>query len=163
MAEKASVFPFQKASKNDPDLQREMDSFRSFLRSKTHRVTRERESIAEAVLLNRGHFDVDELFLALKGRVGVSKASIYRTIPILIEAGILAAVYLEDGHMHYERVFGRDHHSHLRCTSCGRIFEFSVPELPVLEKRIAEQQDFKSEGHKFEIWGLCAKCLRSDR
>lgn len=155
MADKTSAFSFQKS---DPDLMVELDSFRAFLKSRGHRITRERESIAEAVLLNRGHFDVDELFLHLKGKIGVSKASIYRTIPILIESGLLAAVYLEDGHMHYERVYGREHHSHLRCTACGRIFEFSVPDLPLLEKSIAEEKNFKSEGHKFEIWGLCSKC-----
>jgi len=155
MAEKTKAYAFQKS---DPDLDAEMESFRAFLKSKGHRVTKEREAIAESVLLNRGHFDVDELFLSLKSQAGVSKASIYRTIPILIESGLLAAVYLENGHMHYERVYGREHHSHLRCTSCGQIFEFSVPELPVLEKTIAEQKNFKSEGHKFEIWGLCAKC-----
>lgn len=144
--------------KNDPDLTAELESFRAFLKSKGHRITRERECIAEAVLLNHGHFDVDELFLALKVRVGVSKASIYRTIPILIESGILAAVYLENGHMHYERVYGREHHSHLRCTACGRIFEFSVPELPLLEKKLAREMNFKTDGHKFEIWGLCEDC-----
>lgn len=155
MSEKKQAFSVKK---NDHDLKQELDAFRSFLKSNGHRVTREREAIAEAVLTNKGHFDVDELFLTLKVRAGVSKASIYRTIPILIESGILAAVYLEDGHMHYERVYGREHHSHLRCTACGRIFEFSVPDLPVLEKFIAEQKNFKSEGHNFEIWGLCSKC-----
>ncbi|MDR2946377.1 MAG: transcriptional repressor [Candidatus Adiutrix sp.] len=141
-----------------PDLQAELETFRAFLKSRGHRVTREREAIAEAVLLNHGHFDVDELFLHLKVQAGVSKASIYRTIPILIESGLLAAVYLENGHMHYERVYGREHHSHLRCSACGRIFEFSVPELPLIEKEVAEAHNFKSEGHKFEIWGLCSRC-----
>ena len=155
MAEHASVLPFKKT---DPDLQAELETFRAFLKNRGHRITREREAIAEAVLLNRDHFDVDELFLDLKAKIGVSKASIYRTIPILIESGLLAAVYLENGHMHYERVYGRDHHSHLRCTACSRIFEFSVPELLVLEEHICEQKKFKSEGHKFEIWGLCSSC-----
>jgi len=155
MAAKTPAFNFQKIS---PDLGRELESFRAFLKAKGHRVTRERVTIAEAVLLNRGHFDVDELYLDLKTRSGISKASIYRTIPLLIESGLLAAVYLENGHMHYERAYGREHHSHLRCTTCGRIFEFSAPELPALEKAIAEQKNFKSEGHKFEIWGLCSNC-----
>ena len=144
--------------KNALALEAELDAFRAFLRSKGHRVTREREAIAGFVLLNHGHFDVDELFMSMKTKFGVSKASIYRTIPILIESGLLAAVYLEDGHMHYERVYGCEHHSHLRCSACGRILEFSAPELPILERQIAEQKNFKSEGHKFEIWGLCAKC-----
>lgn len=160
MAESLSSFTFKKAN---PNLGKELDAFRIFLKSKGCRITRERESIAEAVLMNQGHFDVDELFLALRGKDGVSKASIYRTIPILIESGILVAVYLENGHMHYERVFGRDHHSHLRCTCCGRIFEFSVPELPALEKDVAKQRQFKSEGHKFEIWGLCSDCQDQEK
>ncbi|MDR2826949.1 MAG: transcriptional repressor [Candidatus Adiutrix intracellularis] len=157
MANKTTAFAFQK---RDPDIQAELDAFRIFLKRKGHRITRERKAIAEAVLLNREHFDVDELFLHLKLKVkaGISKASIYRTIPILIESGILAAVYLENGHMHYERVFGRDHHSHLRCGACGRIFEFNVPELDIMEKNIAAEKNFKSEGYKFEIWGLCTYC-----
>ncbi|MDL2260327.1 transcriptional repressor [Deltaproteobacteria bacterium OttesenSCG-928-K17] len=155
MSEKKQAFSVKK---NDPDLKQDMESFRAFLKLNGHRVTREREAIAEAVLTNKGHFDVDELFLTLRVKAGVSKASIYRTIPILIESGMLAAVYLEDGHMHYERVYGCEHHSHLRCTACGRIFEFSVPELPELEKAVCGQKNFKSEGHKFEIWGLCSKC-----
>ena len=155
MAARTPAFDLQKIS---PDLEMEVESFRKFLKAKSHRVTTERVAIAEAVLLNRGHFDVDELYLDLKTRNGISKASIYRTIPLLIESGLLAAVYLENGHMHYERAYGREHHSHLRCGACGRIFEFSAPELSVLEKNIAEQKNFKSEGHKFEIWGLCSNC-----
>ena len=158
MTEKQAANSARKKQKKSPDLHAELETFRTFLKAKGHRVTKEREAIAEAVLLNHGHFDVDELFLHLKVTAGVSKASIYRTIPILIESGLLAAVYLENGHMHYERVYGREHHSHLRCTACGRIFEFSVPELPMIEKEIADEKNFKSEGHKFEIWGLCSKC-----
>lgn len=162
MSEKQAANSSRKKQKTSPDLQSELDTFRAFLKAKGHRVTKEREAIAEAVLLNHGHFDVDELFLHLKVKAGVSKASIYRSIPILIESGLLAAVYLENGHMHYERVYGREHHSHLRCTACGRIFEFSVPELPAIEKEIADERNFKSEGHKFEIWGLCSKCRDDD-
>jgi len=155
MAARKPAFNFQNIS---PDLRKELESFQAFLKAKGHRVTRERVAIAEAVLLNRGHFDVDELYLDLKTRSGISKASIYRTIPLLIESGLLAAVYLENGHMHYERAYGREHHSHLRCTACGHIFEFSAPELSALEKTISEQKNFKSEGHKFEIWGHCSNC-----
>lgn len=155
MVEKDATFTIKKTGSNP---KAELESFRAFLRNKGYRITREREIIAEAILLNSSHFDVDELFMQLKGSSGVSKASIYRTIPILIESGILAAVYLEDGHMHYERACGREHHSHLRCTSCGKIIEFSAPELPALEKAITKQKNFKTEGHKFEIWGLCSKC-----
>ena len=143
-------------------LQEELEAFRQFLKNRGYRITRERETICEVILENHGHFDVDELFLLLRSKDGVSKASIYRTIPILIESGLLAAVYLENGHMHYERVYGRDHHSHLHCNSCKQIFEFTVPELADIECRIAEQSGFRSEGHKFEIWGTCSDCLKKE-
>jgi Fur family ferric uptake transcriptional regulator len=142
------------------ELGEEMEAFRGYLKSRGYRVTKEREAIAESILQNHEHFDVDELFLKLHGTTTpVSKASIYRAIPLMIDSGLLAEVYLEDGHMHYERVYGREHHSHLRCLNCHRIYEFSAPELAQVEKRISRQENFKSEGHKFEIWGLCSVCL----
>jgi Fur family ferric uptake transcriptional regulator len=140
------------------DLSTELEAFREFLRSRGYRVTKEREAIAESILRNRDHFDVDELFFSLKPRTPISKASIYRAIPLLIESGLLGEVYLENGHMHYERVYGREHHSHLRCLKCHKIFEFSAPELSAIEKRISKQEGFKSERHKFEIWGICSAC-----
>ncbi|MDR1546068.1 MAG: transcriptional repressor [Deltaproteobacteria bacterium] len=144
--------------RGDGELTEEMEVFREFLRDRGYRVTKEREAIADSILRNRDHFDVDELYLSLRSRLTISKASIYRAIPLLIESGLLAEVYLENGHMHYERVYGREHHSHLRCLKCRRIFEFSAPELAAVEKRISRLEGFKSEGHKFEIWGVCAAC-----
>jgi Fur family ferric uptake transcriptional regulator len=147
------------ARRGDGELSEEMEAFREFLRVHGFRVTKEREVIAESILRNRDHFDVDELFLSIRTtRTPISKASIYRAIPLLIESGLLAEVYLENGHMHYERVYGREHHSHLRCLKCRRIFEFSAPELSAVEKRISREESFKSEGHKFEIWGVCSAC-----
>jgi Fur family ferric uptake transcriptional regulator len=140
------------------ELGEELDAFRVYLKSNGYRVTREREAIAEAILRNHDHFDVDELFMTLRSKKPISKASIYRAIPLMIQSGLLAEVYLEDGHMHYEKVYGREHHSHLRCLNCRRIYEFSAPELAQVEKRIARQEGFKSLGHKFEIWGLCSNC-----
>jgi Fur family ferric uptake transcriptional regulator len=148
----------KKPEKKTGVLSDELDAFRAFLKANRYRVTREREAIAEAILRNHDHFDVDELFMTLRSKKPISKASIYRAIPLMIKAGLLAEVYLEDGHMHYEKVYGREHHSHLRCLNCRRIFEFSAPELAQVEQRIARQEGFKSLGHKFEIWGLCSHC-----
>jgi Fur family ferric uptake transcriptional regulator len=145
------------------DVMTELKAFRNFLKERGYRVTKEREAIAETILRNHDHFDVDELFLSLRTKTPISKASIYRAIPLLIESGVLAEVYLENGHMHYERVYGREHHSHLRCLNCHRIYEFSAPELAQVEKRITRQEGFKSEGHKFEIWGLCSSCQADKR
>ena len=133
-------------------------AFQEFLKKRGMRHTRERETIVREVLSSEEHFDVDELFIRLRKKSAVSKASIYRTIPLLIEAGLITEVYLENGHMHYEHVYGRDHHCHLRCTVCRRIIEFSDPRLDELARDVARKHGFFSDGHKMEISGLCPHC-----
>ena len=141
----------------------EIEIFRKFIHKRGLRNTRERESIVKEIFSSADHFDVDELYLRLKKKTGVSKASIYRTIPLLIEANLITEVYLEDGHMHYEQVYGRDHHCHLRCNKCRKIIEFSDPRLPEIEREVAEKIGFVPEGHKLEITGLCPTCAKENK
>ncbi|MFH1134591.1 MAG: transcriptional repressor [Pseudomonadota bacterium] len=136
----------------------EIAIFQEFLKKRGMRQTREREAIIREALSTDDHFDVDELFIRLKKKDGVSKASIYRTIPLMIEAGLLAEVYLENGHMHYEHVFGRDHHCHLRCRQCKKIIEFFDHRLGEIERDISQRFGFTGDEHKMEILGLCSEC-----
>lgn len=136
----------------------EKNFFLDYLKRRGLRHTRERQAIVREVLSSATHFDIDEIFIRLKKKTGVSKASIYRTIPLLIDAGLITEVYLEDGHMHYEPVYGRDRHCHLRCTKCRRFIEVTDPRLFEIEREIAELHGFKTEGHKMDILGLCPEC-----
>lgn len=137
----------------------ELEVFRRFIRHRGMRNTPEREAIIREIFSQHDHFDVDELYLRLKGRgEGVSKASIYRTLPLLIEAGLISEVFYEDGHMHYEHTFGHEHHCHLRCLACRRVVEFSVPALDELESKLGDQYDFQVSGHRLEVFGLCPQC-----
>ena len=139
-------------------MEPEIKIFADFIKKRGMRQTKEREAILREVLAAGDHFDVDELFIRLKKKSGVSKASIYRTIPLLLEAGLITEVYLENGHMHYEHVYGRDHHCHLRCDHCRTIIEFADPRLGEIEKEIAARYGFQATGHKMEITGCCPKC-----
>ncbi len=137
----------------------EIEVFREFIRSKGLRNTPEREMIIEAIFSTHDHFDVDELHLRLKKKKKkVSKPSIYRTIPHLLECGLIQEAYFEDGHLHYEHIYGHEHHCHLRCVKCGKTLEFSEKSLNRLEKKLAEKYDFSVAGHKLEVFGHCAKC-----
>ena len=60
--------------------------------------------------------------------------------------------------MHYEHVYGRDHHCHLRCNNCRTIIEFTDPRLMEIEKDLARKFNFVTDGHKLEITGICPKC-----
>ncbi|NDY42463.1 transcriptional repressor [Dissulfurirhabdus thermomarina] len=142
----------------------ELEIFRDFIRRKGLRYTPERERIIREIFATHDHFDVETLYLGMR-RKGhrVSKASIYRLLPLLIEAGLVQEVFFEDGHMHYEHIYGHDHHCHLRCTQCRRIEEFTDPALEDVERRLAERFGYRVQGHKLEVLGLCPACRERQR
>ena len=133
--------------------------FRNFIRRKSLRYTPEREQIVKEVFSTHDHFDVDDLYLRMRNKgKNVSKASIYRTIPLLLESGLIQEVFHEDGHMHYEHIYGHPHHCHLRCISCGKIIEFRNESIMGLEKELEKQYGFEVIGHKLDVYGRCTKC-----
>lgn len=136
-------------------------AFREFLESQNLRLTREREAVVDEVVGSHRHFDPEELHYTLKGRgAKVSRASIYRTIPLLVDAGIIQKVENTDKHAHYELILGRGHHDHMLCTRCGKVIEFYSEELERLQNMLCQTEGFKGNSHTLEIKGLCRKCSR---
>ncbi len=137
----------------------EIQKFREYIREKGLRNTPERELIIEEIFSNHDHFDAEGLFLRLRNKMKrVSKASVYRTIPLLIECGLIKEVYFEDGHLHYEHIYGHRHHCHLRCICCGSVVEFADDRIPRLQNQIGKKHDFLVTSHRFEILGYCSEC-----
>ena len=133
--------------------------FRSFVTKKGLRNTPEREKILEEIFASPEHFDVDELYMSLhRKRSKVSKASIYRNIPLIMECGLIREAWHEDGHMHYEAVRGQDHHCHLRCVKCGKVIEFVAEDLKETEKRLSEAYRFKIIDRRLDFTGYCSDC-----
>ncbi len=139
-------------------------TFRDYIKQQGLRKTPEREAIIEEIFSTHDHFDVDELFLRLRNKEKrISKASLYRTIPLLIESGLIREVYFEDGHLHYEPIYGHKDHSHLRCNRCGRIIEFEDDEIGIMQKRIGKKYNFAVTAHRFELIGYCPRCSQRNR
>jgi Fur family ferric uptake transcriptional regulator len=139
----------------------ELDLFRSFIRRKGLRNTPEREEIIAEIFANDDHFDVDELYLRLRSKGSrVSKASIYRNIPLIMECGLIKEVWHEDGHMHYEPILGQSHHCHLRCIKCGKVIEFVEEELRAIEERLARKHNFLVVDHRLDVIGYCTTCRK---
>lgn len=137
----------------------EIDLFRSFISQKGLRNTPEREEIIEEIFASHEHFDVDELYLRLREKGSkVSKASIYRNIPLIMDCGLIKEVWHENGHMHYEYIYGHGHHCHIRCIRCGKVIEFVEKELKAIEKRLEKKYDFEIIDHNLDITGYCSKC-----
>ncbi|MHC4925082.1 MAG: Fur family transcriptional regulator, partial [Planctomycetota bacterium] len=100
------------------------------LREHGVRVTEPRRVIVEALLRTDGHFTADEVLARMRSRGrSVSKATLYRTLSLLVECGHLEPREFERGSLRYEVVTGRDHHDHMICTGCGTVHEFVDHEI----------------------------------
>lgn len=140
-------------------MKTEAEVFQEFLSRKGMRSTPEREEILVEVFAHHDHFDVEELIMRLRQRgLKISRASVYRTLALLVESGLVQEVYVEDGHMHYEHVYVHDHHCHMRCLGCRKIIEFHDGDMEEVERRVGADHNFQVTGHKLEIYGYCASC-----
>ncbi|MBW2645333.1 MAG: transcriptional repressor [Deltaproteobacteria bacterium] len=105
------------------------------------------------------HFDVDELFLRMRDQKSkIAKASIYRAIPLLIESGLIKEAFFEDGHLHYEPIYGHSHHCHLRCICCGKVVEFVEEEMDNIVDRLSKKHNFNILDHRLDFTGYCSEC-----
>ena len=137
----------------------EIGLFRSYVSLKGLRNTPEREEIIKEIFAMHDHFDVDELYLRLRrARSKISKASIYRNLPLIKECGLIREIWHEDGHMHYEPIYGQGHHCHLRCLKCGKVIEFVEKELGAIEERLGKKYDFEIVEHRLDVTGYCVDC-----
>jgi Fur family transcriptional regulator, ferric uptake regulator len=145
-------------------MKSELQVFREYIRQRNLRRTQEREDILEEIFAIHGHFDVDELHLRLKDkRAKVSKASIYRALPLFIDCGLVREVDFNDGHWHYEHIYGHAHHNHLRCLGCGEVLEFEEPRLRLVEEYLAREYGYQIKGHQLQVDGYCAICQEAKK
>jgi len=142
--------------------ERAWEQFRTFLRQQGHRITEPRRIVLERALLREDHFRADDLAADLAtGSSRVSRGTVYRTLSLLVEAGMLREIRDSDTHVHYEPLFGRSHHEHLICDRCKRFLEFTDPALEAQIARACERSGFTPRVHHVTIFGLCAKCAAS--
>jgi Fur family transcriptional regulator, ferric uptake regulator len=140
-----------------------LERFEGFLQKKSLRLTGARAAIVEAALARAGHYPLEELIADLKQRgIRGSKATVYRTLPLLAEAGILQPAIVAGESRRYETTFGKDHHDHLICAVCGRVVEFGFEAFEILQRELAGQYGFRLERHHPELVGTCPECLAGE-
>jgi Fur family transcriptional regulator, ferric uptake regulator len=133
--------------------------FSEYLARNRLRLTQERRTILEEMLQIRGHFDADQLLIHFrrKGRT-VSRATLYRTLTRLVEAGLVHKIEMAQGQARYEIMFGRHHHDHMICLACGRIIEFESREIERAQEEVCRKKGFRMTGHMHQIRGFCSQC-----
>jgi Fur family ferric uptake transcriptional regulator len=136
------------------------DKFREYLKSKRLKLTPQREAILRETLSLHHHFDVEELFEKLRKKgERISRATIYRILPLLMENNIIKeAQRCQDNVIKYEHICGHDHHDHLICIKCGKIYEFKDEQIEKLQDNICKRYKFKPVEHRLGIRGYCQKC-----
>lgn len=142
-------------------LQRALEVFKRTLHERGLRLSTVREAIARVALSYDGHFEVNDLMRALRAADvhDAHLATVYRTLPLLVESGLIQPTLLSAGERHfYEPSFERPHHDHLICTSCGKVVEFEFEAFEVLQRDIAHRYGFELTAHFHELLGRCADC-----
>jgi len=131
-------------------------AFLEFIQSKGLKTTRQRGTIVQVFFQLRGHISVEELLREVKKvnpRIGY--ATVYRTLHLLVESGLVEERRFGDGLARYEGRNEIEHHDHMICLECGKIREFSNPGLLALQERLAEENGFKIFRHRLELYGAC--------
>jgi Fur family ferric uptake transcriptional regulator len=141
------------------DDSRYLDAFETFLRKQGLRLTRQRRQTARVVLSARTHVTADQLAdEARASKQSVGRATIYRTLELLRQAGLVRGHDFGQGTVLYEPVLDRTHHDHMRCTECGSILEFRCARIEKLQEEIASRHGFLLVSHRLEMFGVCKPC-----
>lgn len=136
-----------------------LNIFKIYLKKNGLSVTKPRERVLNAVYGIEGHFTVDQLEELLEDFTGSRRATIYRTIKHMLEAGLLAKVQTNThAKVAYEHTVGHPHHDHLVCDRCGSIVEFNDPRIEELQKQIAEKFGFELLYQNTVMTGICPTC-----
>lgn len=140
------------------DFEEALERYREYLRRKKLLFTRERIAILEEVMARHDHFSVEELHDSLKASgKKVSRATLYRNLDSLKEAGILAEVDLGNRHVQYEHVLGHRQHFHLVDESTGEIIEDDSAEIERAVEAFARTHGFEVSRIKLQIFGHPAR------
>lgn len=121
------------------------------------RMTDQRRVLARVIGQAEDHPDVEEIYArASKEDPRISLATVYRTVKLFEEAGILDKLEFGDGRARYEDA-ERDHHDHLIDVNSGQVIEFVDPEIEELQERIAARLGYRLIGHRLELLGVPVK------
>ncbi len=143
-----------------PDLDRLREELDAYMSRKGLRSTEQRRTIIDAFFDQREHLTVDELLELVRAKdARIGYATVYRTLKMLADSGIVVEHRFGDGYTRFELADDEAHHDHLICLTCGKITEFEAPAIEELQEKIAARYGFDVLEHKHELYGTCRSCL----
>ena len=123
------------------------------------RYTQQRQSIWDEMCATDEHRDAEEIYLSLRNEgMSVSRATVYRTIDVLVKNNLVRKLELGDGRARYEHKMDLEHHDHLICVQCGKIEEFMDETIEEIQETIVNDLGFKLIRHIHQLLGICNNC-----
>ncbi len=137
--------------------------FRRYLREQALPVTHQREIVAKLVFGSGGHLSVDEIEGKLRSDgESIGKATIYRTLDLLVTSNLVAERDFGEGFKRYEHLLSAEPvHEHLICLGCAMVIEFQSSDVHRIEACVTASHGFRPLSHKVEIYGLCRECIQA--
>ena len=144
--------------KKDPQVektkQQVRELFTTYLEQNQQRKTPERYAILDEIYSSKAHFDVDELFVKMKSRnYHVSRATVYNTLDLLVESGLVKRHQFGQNTSHYEQAFGYKQHDHQICNHCKKVFEFCDPRVQQITSTMGQLLKFEVSSHSLHLYG----------
>jgi Fe2+ or Zn2+ uptake regulation protein len=134
------------------------DRLQDTLRAAGRRLTAQRRLILQVLEESDEHLDADALYERVRARdPDVSLATVYRTLAVLKEIGLVEEHRLGEGHGHYEAVHDEPHY-HFTCLRCGKVIEFDTPLMAQIEQELVEQEGVRIASIHLHVSGSCAQC-----
>lgn len=147
------------ATLNTDRLEEVKKIFTAHLENKGLRKTAERYAILEEIYARSGHFDVEELYAGMKERnLQVSRATVYNTLDLLVEQGLVSKHQFGRNLAQYEKSYGYRQHDHVICTECHKVVEFCDPRIHGIQTMVGDLLNFHILHHSLNLYGICGDC-----
>lgn len=136
--------------------------FQAYLKTRALKLTPQRRRIFDRVFSTHEHFSAEKLYEWMRSEPGprVSRATVYRTLGLLLEGEFLSAFDAGRDELVYEHVLGHAHHDHLMCLGCGKIVEFHDERIEELQLEVCRKKGFVLVSHDLRLRGYCSACAK---
>ncbi|MFW6134114.1 MAG: Fur family transcriptional regulator [Elusimicrobiota bacterium] len=138
-----------------------LKKFKKYLKQNDYRWTSQRAAILNTLASSKDHLTADDIYIIVKkNNPKIGRATVFRTLKLMVKAGIARQVNFGEKKARYELKSDEKHHDHLVCILCGRCYEFYDSEIERLQDKIVKKYEFLPKYHRMEIFGVCNKCKK---
>lgn len=136
----------------------------NILRQRGFKITPQRRTILDTITLTNEHLTPTEIYeFVRREHPGIGLVTIYRTLEILSELGLICEVHAGGSCRSYLIRRPSEHHHHLICSDCGKVTDFTDCDLSELEQRLSNETGFTIDGHLLEFVGQCPNCFKLEK